>query len=271
LVPCRRLEATAISTSLSLRRLLTQPAHTLPRGSVLQAMVVPAALLALVAVLFGQLVIRTGGFPLDDSWIHQVVGRNLAAHGLPYFSLQGQTSGSTSALWPFVVALNHVALPEVAPATYLFVLNVAVLTGIAAMLLRIAVADGLAWIEVSAVAAAAAGAGNFVWLTITGMEHVVFVALVLGSATLALLRPDRASSVRLALGGACLGLAIATRIEAIALVPVFAAVLAVQRRSAVALLLFAAPVAGGTALTLAYNVWTPPARCCRPRSVDANG
>jgi hypothetical protein len=45
--------------------------------------------------------------PLDDGWIHQVVARNLAQRGELAFNPGESSSGSTSALWPLLLAPGH--------------------------------------------------------------------------------------------------------------------------------------------------------------------
>src|SRR5688572_31182578 len=48
-----------------------------------------------------------GGFPLDDSWIHQTFARNLALHGEWAF-LPGQpAAASTSALYTVLLSIGY--------------------------------------------------------------------------------------------------------------------------------------------------------------------
>lgn len=47
------------------------------------------------------------GFPLDDSWIHQVLARNLALHGRLAFHPGEPSAASTAPLWTFLLALGY--------------------------------------------------------------------------------------------------------------------------------------------------------------------
>lgn len=47
------------------------------------------------------------GFPLDDSWIHQTYGRNLALHGEWAFILGEPSAASTSPLYTLVLAVGY--------------------------------------------------------------------------------------------------------------------------------------------------------------------
>src|SRR3972149_2821304 len=47
------------------------------------------------------------GFPLDDSWIHQVYARNLGWYGQWAFTLGQPSAGSTSPLWTFLLAIGY--------------------------------------------------------------------------------------------------------------------------------------------------------------------
>lgn len=65
-------------------------------------------LLSAVMVIIYVLSAGASGFPLDDSWIHQTYGRNLAQFGEWAF-IQGQPSAaSTSPLYTVVLALGYV-------------------------------------------------------------------------------------------------------------------------------------------------------------------
>ncbi len=82
-----------------------------------------AILFVIDVILFGAEVLTARGFPLDDAWIHQVIGRNLALHGVPSFIPGEAPAGSTSTLWPAIVALNHLFLAGVEPYVFLLVFN----------------------------------------------------------------------------------------------------------------------------------------------------
>lgn len=66
--------------------------------------------LLLSALMVTIFVVSAGGwgFPLDDSWIHQTYGRNLALHGEWAFILGQPSAASTSPLYTLVLALGYV-------------------------------------------------------------------------------------------------------------------------------------------------------------------
>lgn len=61
---------------------------------------------AVIAVCFYVLV-ANGGFPLDDSWIHQVYGRNLAQTGVWSFIPGVPSAASTSPLYTVLLSLGY--------------------------------------------------------------------------------------------------------------------------------------------------------------------
>ncbi|MCS6836039.1 MAG: hypothetical protein NZ750_08485 [Anaerolineae bacterium] len=70
---------------------------------------VPSLSLALTALAGGLLYLTVGGlgFPLDDSWIHQVYGRNLALLGQWAFIPGQPSAASTSPLYTTLLALGY--------------------------------------------------------------------------------------------------------------------------------------------------------------------
>jgi hypothetical protein len=120
-------------------------------------------------------------FPLDDSWIHQVVARNLARFGTLGFIPGKWSSGTTSLLWTVILSANWKFLPAVNPVTYTCVVNALFLIAIGLGLLMIGRRDGLPKESCWILALTPALDGNFIWFGLTGMEQVLFVALsVLG-------------------------------------------------------------------------------------------
>lgn len=67
------------------------------------------ALILLAAVLLGVLYVASAGgnFPLDDSWIHQTYGRNLAQYGEWAFLPGVPSAASTSPLYTVVLAAGY--------------------------------------------------------------------------------------------------------------------------------------------------------------------
>lgn len=67
------------------------------------------ALLLLVTLVLAVVYIRVagGGFPLDDSWIHQVYGRNLAQNGEWAFVSGEPSAASTSPLYTVLLSIGY--------------------------------------------------------------------------------------------------------------------------------------------------------------------
>ena len=117
------------------------------------------------------------GFPLDDSWTHQVIARNLATFHTFGFTPGVTSSGSSSTLWTLVLSLQYVLFGHASPVWYPLLVNAALLTGIGLLMWRMAKADGLPQSETAALALLPALSGNLVWLAFIGMEHVLFMFL----------------------------------------------------------------------------------------------
>ncbi len=120
------------------------------------------------------------GFPLDDAWIHQTYARNLGWHGQWAFILGQPSAGSTAPLWTFLLAIGYTLRIDYAAWTLL--LN-AILLGLTSWLaFRLARQVG----NVPHSAAWWAGAlvvfeWHLVWAAASGMETVLFCALVLAA------------------------------------------------------------------------------------------
>ena len=164
-------------------------------------------------------VLKNHGFPLDDSWIHQVFGRNAAAFGVPGFIPGVATAGSTSTLWPWIVAANYRFFAGLNASTYLLAVNIVCLATIIAVLFRAAVRDQLRPVEILLMAAVPAITGNLVWLIATGMEHLLFIAMAFLAAHYWYAKGQQRWQAVLA--GVCCGVSIATRPEALVFVPLF--------------------------------------------------
>jgi len=179
-------------------------------------------LIALLAV--GTALVGHFGFPLDDSWIHQSVARNYATFGSLGYLPHERSSGSTSLLWTLILSCNYTVFPNVSPVIFTFVVNAALLIVSGLLLLRLALRDGLGPVPAMILAAAPAFDGNYVWLAFTGMEHLLFVTLSLGSVLLWLGAPAQERSWGRAVGsGICMGLLTMTRPEAVVLPPILLA------------------------------------------------
>jgi hypothetical protein len=152
------------------------------------------------------------GFPLDDSWIHQTIGRNFANFGSLGYSPHQRSSGSTSLLWTLLLGTNYKILPHVNPVIYCLAVNSACLLAICLSMLRLAIRDGMTRGLAVLWAVAPLADGNFVWLGFTGMEHLLFVALSLLSISAWFLRGEHPVRTA-ALAGLALGLLGMTRPE----------------------------------------------------------
>lgn len=119
------------------------------------------------------------GFPLDDSWIHQQIARNLVqTHTLGF--PQGQlSSGSTSVLWSFILAFGMICFPFLSQVSYCIALNAIFLFGIGYLLKRLTEEDHLPSKLAWAASIAPASSGNFLWFGLIGMEHLLFILLAL--------------------------------------------------------------------------------------------
>ena len=138
--------------------------------------------LVAAAYLVGLLVVAgfphlRAGFPLDDSWIHQVVARNLAHDGTLGFIPGARSSGSSSLLWTFVLAVNWKLLPWMHPAMYSDLVSAVLLPAMGWAMLAMARRDGLPETACWIWALTPALDGNFMWLGVIGMEHLFFVVL----------------------------------------------------------------------------------------------
>ena len=173
---------------------------------------------AIAVLVVGTALVGHFGFPLDDSWIHQSVARNFASFGSLGYLPHQRSSGSTSLLWTLILSCNYTLLPGVSPVIFTLAINTALLMASGMLLLRTALRDGLGPIPAVLLAVAPALDGNYVWLAFTGMEHLLFVTLSIGSILLWLGSPSQEQSWgRAIVSGVCMGLLTMTRPEAVVL------------------------------------------------------
>jgi hypothetical protein len=157
------------------------------------------------------------GFPLDDSYIHQTVARNLATYGTPGLVPGQRSSGSTSAIWPYIQAAKYKFFSQTDPVTYNAWLSLLLLLAITQWLYTMAERDGLPPPLRFLVAVAPAFCGNFLWLGFIGMEHLLFVALSMAAILAWCALPARSSWALLA--GFVAGTVALTRPEGIIFFP----------------------------------------------------
>jgi hypothetical protein len=190
---------------------------------------------ALVSVIFYVIVMHikagSAGFPLDDSWIHQTYGRNLALTGLWEYVPGNTNSGSTAPLYTLLLALGYfLRLPFFA---YTYALGAVTLA--AAGLAGSRLAENLGAVVAPKVKQIGLWTGlaivfswHLVWAAASGMETILFCALAF-ALTLAAWRegefnpPDKVPNQRaIVLRGVVFGVIgaalIATRPEGIILI-----------------------------------------------------
>ena len=153
-------------------------------------------------------------YPLDDSWIHQVVARNLANDGTLGFIPGVRSSGSSSLLWSFLLAAQRKFVPALNPVVYTYFLNWLALIATGTGLFAIARRDGLPETSCWIWAITPSLNGNFVWLGVVGMEHVLFVAF----SVLAIFFWFERSRLSAVLAALCLGALCVTRPEGVVLI-----------------------------------------------------
>nr|MBN1229154.1 hypothetical protein [Anaerolineae bacterium] len=116
----------------------------------------------------------TLGFPLDDSWIHQTYARSLAQTGQWAFVPGIPSAGSTSVLWTLLISPVFLVSNDARIWTY--ILGMLSLFAGAAGASRLIPAGKPA--HALAVSAAVALEWHLVWASASGMETMLFAALV---------------------------------------------------------------------------------------------
>ena len=151
------------------------------------------------------------GFPLDDSWIHQTYARNLALRGEWAFLPGKPSGGSTSPLWTAILAGGY--LLHLAPYVWTFALGILLLWGLSLLAENAARhtptyrKTKFPWIGLFF-----ALEWHFVWAAASGMETLLFSALV--AATLFGLVPKKRNFAAL---GALAGISVWVRPDGITL------------------------------------------------------
>ncbi len=163
--------ASAATRPAELSPLKLSPATS--RRDALVCAVIYVALFAVVASILPS----APGFPLDDSWIHLVIARNLAQFHVFGFLPGHVTTGSTSLLWTALLFAEETLLPHGNPVVVSALLSAVILAAIGYNLRRMTDADGLDTRDAWLLSLAPAISGNFLWLGLIGMEHLLFVLL----------------------------------------------------------------------------------------------
>jgi hypothetical protein len=171
---------------------------------------------SLTGLLYIALALRHNvGFPLDDSWIHQVIARNLVQSHTWGFTPGVMSSGSSSTLWTLILAVNYWLVPRLSPVFFALAVNGILFLGSNLLLWHMALKDKLPSAEALALAILPGLSANWVWLAFTGMEHVLFVALSL--LAIVLWFGPRNSTKNAVLAGVTLGALGLTRPEGLVL------------------------------------------------------
>lgn len=166
--------------------------------------------LAAVGLVALYVVVGGGGFPLDDSWIHQVYARNLAENGEWAF-VPGEPSGaSTSPLYTVLLAVGYVL--NINYELWAHVLGTAALATTAVLGARMV--ERPVWLG-GVVGLALLLTWHLIWAAASGMETMLFAMWTLVLMFLVWRRP---ATVRDGvLFGALAALAMATRPEGVLL------------------------------------------------------
>jgi hypothetical protein len=172
----------------------------------------------LTFTLLASVLHRRHGFPLDDSYIHQTVARNFAGSGELGFIAGRRSSGSTSLLWELIQAGNYRFLGAIDPVYYNIAISYLLLACIGPMLFMLCDQDGLPISMGIAIAISPAIMGNFLWLGMIGMEHLLSIVLSLAGILLWLTPTSRPTRNAL-LCGAIAGLLTIARPEGAAFAP----------------------------------------------------
>jgi hypothetical protein len=118
--------------------------------------------------------------------------------------------------------LNYKVFPYISPVVYVLIFNGICFASILALLFAAAHKDQLPAPETTLLVALPALTGNLVWLVSTGMEHLLYVAMVLAASFSWFSDPrEKATTVCAATAGFLCGIAITTRPEGVLLVPLF--------------------------------------------------
>ncbi|MBN1122037.1 MAG: hypothetical protein JXJ17_13230 [Anaerolineae bacterium] len=115
------------------------------------------------------------GFPLDDAWIHQTYARSLAQSGQWAFVPGVASTGSTSILWTLLVTPAH--LIHIDPRIWTHALGLASLIAAALGAARL-VDEDKHWVSLF-VGLAVAVEWHLVWAASSGMETILFAALII--------------------------------------------------------------------------------------------
>ena len=114
------------------------------------------------------------GFPLDDSWIHMQIARNLSSGNGMYFNAGEPVSASSAPLWTVLLAGLHLLPVDVVAAAKLAGVLLLWGTGIFTFLLARQAGLGPGWALLASLAAATTP--RLIWGSLSGMEITLYAA-----------------------------------------------------------------------------------------------
>ncbi len=218
----------------------------------------PHTLLIVLSFLLvaGYVVYGGGGFPLDDSWIHQTYARNLGLHGEWSFIRGEYSAASTAPLYTVLLAVGYaLRIPYVLWTHLLGAVALAGLGVVAYHYARQHTASSSSianWVAINVILT-----WQLIWFAGSGMETLLFslwgfIALLMA---VSLDLHQRGSALRFGLWG---GIGVLIRPEAVVLLMLIAALVVWQNRHELLLVMrwgmVATLVLGGVLLPyLAFN------------------
>lgn len=116
-------------------------------------------------------------YPLDDTYVHMAMAKNMSLHGVWGVTAEQFTSASSSPLWTALLALTYsvVGVSDWAP----LVLNLLIGTAVVVSVHRILRESGLTPIAAAAGTIALIFLGTLPTLTMLGMEHTLHVLVTI--------------------------------------------------------------------------------------------
>src|SRR3954454_15330915 len=135
-------------------------------------------IIVIAAVLIGVLYILMAGgnFPLDDSWIHQTYGRNLAQTGEWAFTPGVDSAASTSPVYTVVLSAGYKLNIEYHLWTHGLGVLVLALAGLIGARLAAMLPDCRKFVPLAA-GLALVLAWHLVWAAVSGIETMIFCLL----------------------------------------------------------------------------------------------
>lgn len=223
------------------------------RGGVGGLLLVVVPYWATVAALVYLSMAGTAGvlvYPLDDTYIHMAMAKNMAVHGVWGVTAEHFTSATSSPLWTGLLALTYslVGVSDSAPLVWNLVLGTVVIVSVHRLLLRTGLSPRAALFSTLAITFL----GTLPTLTVIGMEHTLHVLLTIWFVWQALPSTQAGVPARTWPAAVLAALLTVTRYEGAFAVAVVAVALWVVRRWRAGSIIAAA----GAAPLLAYGLWS---------------